>query len=163
VDIYPTVLELAGVNEPEFQPRLDGLSLAKLLRGEKFQRGKSMGFWNYKVAGRSMRARLMLEELRREQLAGEINPEPKAGTVDKEYPIDKFPHAAAWISGDWKLHRIPNKNGTSVQFKLFNIHRDKAEKLDLAHVQPERLIRMKTELAAWQKSVLHSLNGGDYK
>ena len=163
VDIYPTVLELAGVNEPEFQPRLDGLSLAKLLRGEKFQRGKSMGFWNYKVAGRSMRARLMLEELRREQLAGEINPAPKAGMVGKEYPIDKFPHAAAWISGDWKLHRIPNKNGTSVQFKLFNIRRDKAEKLDLVHVQPERLIRMKTELAAWQKSVLHSLNGGDYK
>ena len=29
-------------------------------------------------------------------------------------------------------------------------------------VQPERLARMKTELAAWQKSVLASLNGGDY-
>ena len=109
-----------------------------------------------------MHARRMLEELRREQLAGETNPAPKAGFVNKEYPIDKFPHAAAWISGDWKLHRIPHKNGTSVQYKLYNVRRDKAEKLDLAPVQPERLIRMKTELAAWQKSVLNSLNGGDY-
>jgi len=163
VDIYPTILELAGVKMPDQQPLLDGVSLAKLLSGEKFERGNSFGFWNYKVAGRSMRARQMLEELRREQLAGETNPAPKAGFVNKEYPIDKFPHAAAWISGDWKLHRIPHKNGTSVQYKLFNVRRDKAEKLDLAPVQPERLIRMKTELAAWQKSVLHSLNGGDYK
>ncbi|HIG81504.1 MAG TPA: hypothetical protein EYQ62_07695, partial [Verrucomicrobiales bacterium] len=68
VDIYPTVLELAGVKMPDQQPLLDGISLAKLLRGEKFERAKSMGFWNYKTGGRSMHARRMLEELRREQL-----------------------------------------------------------------------------------------------
>ena len=162
VDIYPTVLDLAGVKLPGHQPVLDGVSLAKLLRGEKFDRGNAFGFWNYKTSGRPMHAHRMLEELRREQQAGEVNPAPKAGFVGKQYPIDKFPHAAAWISGDWKLHRIPHKNGTSVQYKLYNVQRDKAEKLDLAPVQPERLIRMKTELAAWQKSVLHSLNGGDY-
>ncbi len=163
VDIYPTVLELAGIKLPEQQPVLDGVSLANLLRGKKFDRAKAMGFWNYKVGGRPMHARRMLEELRREQQAGETNPAAKAGTVGNEYPLDKFPHAAAWISGDWKLHRIPHKNGTSVDYKLYNVQRDKAEKLDLAPVQPERLIRMKTELSAWQKSVLHSLNGGDYR
>ncbi len=163
VDIYPTVLELAGVKLPEHQPVLDGVSLAGLLRGKSFRRAKPMGFWNYKTGGRGMHARKMLEALRREQSAGEISPVPKAGFVDKEYPLDEFPHAAAWISGDWKLHRIPHKNGTSVQYKLYNLRRDMAEKLDLAHVQPERLIRMKAELATWQKSVINSLNGSDYK
>jgi hypothetical protein len=50
-----------------------------------------------------------------------------------------------------------------VNYQLFNLAKDMAEKKDLAAVQPERLTRMKTELATWQKSVLSSLNGGDYQ
>jgi arylsulfatase A-like enzyme len=82
--------------------------------------------------------------------------------VDKKYPLDEFPGPSAWISGDWKLHRVPAKNGTQINYRLYHLRRDMAEKLDLAAVQPERLGRMKAELAAWQKSVLHSLNG-DYR
>ena len=70
---------------------------------------------------------------------------------------------AAWIAGDWKLHRVPHKNGTHVDYRLYHLGRDHAEKFDLAPVQPERLARLKTELAAWQKSVLGSLNGTDYR
>ena len=91
VDIYPTVLELAGVKQPDPQPVLDGVSLAKLLRGEKFERAKSMGFWNYKTGGRSMHARRMLEELRREQLAGETNPAPKAGVCEQRISDRQIP------------------------------------------------------------------------
>ena len=163
VDIYPTVLELAGVKQPDPQPVLDGVSLAGLLRGKDFQRDKPMGFWSYKTGGRSMHARKILEALRKEQLAGQQTSAPKAGFVGKKYPLDEFPGPSAWIAGDWKLHRIPGKAGTSIQYRLFNLRRDFAEKQNLAPVQPERLIRMKTELAAWQKSVLNSLNGGDYK
>jgi arylsulfatase A-like enzyme len=105
----------------------------------------------------------MLEALRAEQKAGEQKPAPKEGLIEKKYPLDEFPGPSAWISGDWKLHRVPAKNGTQINYRLYHLRRDQAEKLDLAAVQPERLVRMKAELAAWQKSVLNSLNGGDYR
>ena len=163
VDIYPTVLELAGVRLPGNQPVLDGVSLADLIKGELFHRDKPMGFWDFPEKGRSRRARAMLEALRAEQKTGEQKPAPKEGLIDKKYPLDEFPGPSAWIAGDWKLHRIPAKNGKQVNYQLFNLRKDMAEKKDLAAVQPERLTRMKTELAAWQKSVLSSLNGGDYQ
>ena len=162
VDIYPTVLELAGVRPPANQPVLDGVSLAGLIRGKKFQRDKPMGFWDFPGKGRSRRARAMLEALRTEQKAGEQKPAPKEGLIEKKYPLDEFSGPSAWVSGDWKLHRVPAKNGTQINYRLYHLRRDQAEKLDLAAVQPERLVRMKAELAAWQKSVLNSLNGGDY-
>jgi arylsulfatase A-like enzyme len=163
VDIYPTVLELAGVRLPGNQPVLDGVSLADLIKGELFHRDKPMGFWDFPEKGRSRRARAMLEALRAEQKTGEQKPAPKEGLIDKIYPLDDFPGPSAWIAGDWKLHRIPAKNGKQVNYQLFNLAKDMAEKKDLVAVQPERLTRMKTELAAWQKSVLSSLNGGDYQ
>ena len=163
VDIYPTILELAGIKQPHNQPVLDGVSLAKLIHGKSFTRQKSMGFWHYPTGGRSMRARQMLEALRAEQKAGKQTPAPKAGFVDKKYPLDEFPGPSAWISGEWKLHRVPNKQGLSASYRLYNLQRDLAEKRDLAGVQPERLARMKAELATWHKSVLNSLNGGDYR
>jgi hypothetical protein len=105
----------------------------------------------------------MLETLRKEQQAGKQKPAPKEGLIEKKYPLDEFPGPAAWIADDWKLHRIPNKSGLSARYKLFNLRTDQAEKQDLAGAQPERLARLKTELATWQKSVINSLNGGDYK
>ena len=162
VDMYPTVLELAGVRLREEQPVLDGVSLAEHLKGELFHRDKAMGFWDFPASGRSRWARRMLETLRKEQQADEQQPAPKEGLIEKQYPLDEFPGPAAWIDGDWKLHRIPDKKGTGVQYRLHFLRKDLKEQRDLAGVQPERLARMKTELAAWQKSVLASLNGGDY-
>ncbi len=163
VDIYPTVLKLAGVREPGNQPVLDGVSLAGMIKGEPFRRDKPMGFWSFPGPGQGRRARTMLETLRKEQQAGKQKPAPKEGLIEKKYPLDEFPGPAAWIADDWKLHRIPNKSGLSARYKLFNLRTDQAEKQDLAGAQPERLARLKTELATWQKSVINSLNGGDYK
>ncbi|HCV97791.1 MAG TPA: N-acetylgalactosamine 6-sulfate sulfatase, partial [Verrucomicrobiales bacterium] len=56
-DIYPTLLELAGVALPNIQPRLDGISLAPLLRGEKQVRKQPMGFWTYHNRGYGRQAR----------------------------------------------------------------------------------------------------------
>ena len=163
VDIYPTILELTGVQHPDIQPQLDGVSLAGLVTGEaKFRRDKPMGFWTYPAGGHPMRARKILEALREEGKNGKPVTAPRAGFVDKKYPLDVFPGRAAWIAGDWKLHRIPGKNG-AVEYRLHHLARDIQERHDLSGVQPERLARLKAELAAWQKSVVHSLNGGDYQ
>jgi hypothetical protein len=163
VDIYPTILELAGIKQPANQPLLDGVSLAPLIQGETFVRKKPMGFWHYPAGGRGMHAHKMLEALRAEQVAGNQAPAPKAGFVDKKYPLDKFPGASAWISGDWKLHRVANKAGINPAYRLYNLKKDVQEKTDLAAAQPEVLTRLKGELAAWQKSVVSSLNGKDYR
>ena len=163
VDIYPTILELAGIKQPANQPLLDGVSLAPLIQSKTFVRKKPMGFWHYPIGGRSMRARQMLEALQKEQSAGKQDPAPKAGFVDKKYPLDKFPGPSAWISGDWKLHRVANKEGANPAYRLYNLKKDVQEKTDLAAAQPEVLTRLKGELAVWQKSVVSSLNGKDYR
>ena len=162
VDIYPTILELAGVEQPTQQPLLDGVSLAPLIQEKTFARKKPMGFWHYPAGGRGMHARKILEDLRVEQVAGNQAPAPKAGFVDRQYPLDKFPGPSAWINGDWKLHRIVDKAGTNPTYKLYNLRKDVQEKTDLAVAQPQVLTRLKSELAAWQKSVVSSLNGADY-
>jgi arylsulfatase A-like enzyme len=45
---------------------------------------------------------------------------------------------------------------------LFDIAKDPNETTDLAAQEPERVAKMKTELAAWKDSALKSLAGGDY-
>ena len=162
VDIYPTILELAGVKQSTQQPLLDGVSLAPLIQGKTFTRQKPMGFWHYPASGRGMYARKILEALRAEQVVGNQVPAPKAGFVVRQYPLDEFPGPSAWINGDWKLHRIVDKVGTHPTYKLYNLGKDVQEKTDLAVSQPQVLTRLKSELAAWQKSVVSSLNGADY-
>ena len=110
-----------------------------------------------------MHANKILEALRTEQKAGKQTPAPKTGFVDKQHPLDKFPGPSAWISGEWKLHCVANNAGANPSYRLYNLKKDVQEKTDLAVAQPERLIRLKEELAAWQKSVVNSLNGKDYR
>jgi len=49
-----------------------------------------------------------------------------------------------------------------VSYKLFDLGKDPHEKKDLAALETKRMKRMKAELEIWQKSVIKSLNGGDY-
>jgi len=164
VDIYPTVLDVAGVAMKN-QPRLDGESLRPLLMGEKTARSKPLGFWVYPAAGRPVRSHEILAALRREQ---EGEP-PAAASATKpdavnarqtQYPEDEFPGHAAWIDGRFKLHRIPEKSG-DVRFALYDLANDAAEKTDLVTTETDRIESMKRALAAWQRSVVQSLNGHD--
>ena len=162
-DIYPTVLELVGASVPEKQPILDGVSLAELVRGKEFQRSKPLGFWIYPGKGRGMRSDHILQALQKEQRAGKQTPAPPAGAVIGHYSPTRLPGASAWIDGDWKLHRVPNKRGENAAYTLFNLRSDLQEKKDVASGHPKRLAGMKAALAAWQLDVVRSLNGGDYE
>ncbi len=165
VDIYPTVLELAGANVPH-QPPLDGISLVPLLDGRMPARGKPLGFWVYPRPGRQVRSVKILEEMAKQQ-AGETSPvKSEAAKLDEGAIVERFsdavlPGHAAWIDNQYKLHRMADKAG-QVKLALFDLVQDPKEKTDLADAQPERVSRMKLELEAWQKSVIHSLNGEDY-
>ncbi len=156
VDIFPTLAEIARLRPARPARPLDGTSLAPLFDGRMERREKPLGFWVYPERGIAAASEKILAELRREQ-SGEVPPSPlppDPGRITRRYPEDTFPGPAAWIDGDYKLHRPTGA--------LHNLAKDPVEKVNLAASDPERVSRMKAQLEAWQKSVVRSLNGEDY-
>jgi len=91
-----------------------------------------------------------------------------AGKITKQYPEDSFPGHAAWLDWPWKLHRIEAKKG--MKLELYNLVEDPEERKDLAALRKEsqgqnseRVKSMKARLEEWQRSVVRSLNGEDYR
>lgn len=165
VDIYPTLLELAGVTIPD-QPPLDGVSLAALLRGQEQKRTKPMGFWVYPAPGQPVRSHDLLLELEKEHKAGQLDPVksqlPESARLDVRYSRDELPGHAAWMDGNYKLHRIPQKSKGAFRYALYDLAADPSETIDLADSQPDRTSKMREALQQWQHSVIDSLNGNDY-
>ncbi|HUT09694.1 MAG TPA: sulfatase-like hydrolase/transferase [Thermoguttaceae bacterium] len=164
-DIYPTLLEITGVTIPR-QPVLDGVSLVPLIEGRLDTRSRPMGFWDYSAGGISTpSAKWMGELLEAQQAGGDLPPyessQRAAELPNPAYPLDQYPGHAAWTDGDWKLHRIAGKQG-GVAWELYDLAADPSEQNDLAAGEPERVGQMRSELDAWLKSVVQSLNGDDY-
>ncbi len=164
-DIYPTLLEIAGVTV-EKQPVLDGVSLVPLIEGKMPARPRPMGFWDYTIGGiGTPSAQWMGELLKAQQAGGDLDPHPSSQNAarlpDPPYPLDHFPGHAAWTDGDWKLHRIEGKNG-QVTWELYNLADDPAETKNLTDSEEQRTATMRAALQDWLKSVVNSLNGKDY-
>jgi arylsulfatase A-like enzyme len=163
VDIYPTLLDLIGA-KPAQPPPLDGISLRPLLAGTMQRRDKPLGFWVYPEGGRPVRSQEILEQLARDQAAGSAAALPAASQERPRYSEENLRGHAAWLDGDWKLHRLPAQGSQSTQFEyqLYNLAADPQEATDLAAKEPARAAAMQEQLAAWQLSVVRSLNGEDY-
>jgi arylsulfatase A-like enzyme len=164
-DKYPTLLEIAGVTVPD-QPLLDGISLVPLIQGQMQSRPQPMGFWDYRIGGLGVPSHKLMTELLQAQQAGDdLEPqEPSlraAELPDPPHPPDRFPGHAAWIDGDWKLHRVTANDG-AVSRELYDLAADPAEQNDLAEDEDSRRRRMDAALEAWLQSVVRSLNGHDY-
>jgi len=164
-DIYPTLLDIAGVRMKN-QPPLDGISLVALLAGRMKSRPKPMGFWDHPTGGIRTPSKEWMASLRKAQQAGKDVDDPSrlrrnAGKITKQYPEDSFPGHAAWLDWPWKLHRIEKK--APVKFELYNLADDPREGKDCIATQPERAKAMQAELEVWLKSVARSLNGKDYR
>ena len=162
-DIYPTLLEIAGVRMPK-QPPLDGISLVPLIEGRMRRRAQPMGFWDHPTRGISTPSKKWMTSLLAAQQADQEVDDPsrlrsEAGTISKQYPEDHFPGHAAWLDWPWKLHRIEKND---VKFELYNLVDDSQESRDVLAAQPERAQAMKARLEAWLASVVGSLNGKDY-
>ena len=164
-DIYPTLLEIAGVTA-EDQPRLDGISLAELMDGTVETRGSPIGFWDYPARGIGVpSADWMGKLLKAQNAGGDLEPyeaSRRAAQLPKPcHPIGDYPGHAAWIDGDWKLHRIVNDEGDAT-WELYDLATDPTEEDNLAESERERVVRLRNDLEAWLESVVQSLNGEDY-
>lgn len=159
VDIYPTLLDVAGTRMPGQTP-LDGVSLVPMIENKTAQRDKPMGFWVYPAKGIGTRSAAILEEMLAEQEKGQPAPPENPGVVSQHAPSDDLPGHAAWLEGDFKLHKLPGEKGPT--YELYDLGADPKEETDLAGRDPQRVERMKPALDAWQRSVVGSLNGEDY-
>lgn len=160
VDIYPTLLELAGAEVGHDRP-LDGISLVSHIEGRMQDRPQPLGFWHYGAAeGQRMRSDGIVRELYEQQQAGEpeeIN-EGRLYGPDLDYAeAAGRPGPSAWIDGVWKLHR--RGGGDHL---LFNLADDKGERNNLIDRYPDRARRMQAELRRWEESVIRSIRGEDY-
>jgi len=165
-DIYPTVLEWTGATAAK-QPPLDGISLVPLLDGKATARTKPVGFWDYPTPGVGTPAKAWMDELLTEQKAGREPTDPKklfadAGKIAKKYPLDSFPGHAAWLDGNWKLHRIEKPKAAAVTWELYDLAADPNEARNQLTTEPKRAEAMQKALTAWLESVTRSLNGDDY-
>ena len=166
VDIYPTILDVVGAKADK-QPILDGQSLLPLIEGRMTKRSQPLGFWVYPARGRPMRSGRMLKALQEEQKTGKESSDPQlldanAGKITRKYPANHLPGHAAWIDGNYKLHRIARRNGRII-YTLYNLKNDPKETTNLTNREPATTARLKKSLATWQQSVIRSLNGKDCK
>ncbi|MCL4121021.1 UNVERIFIED_CONTAM: hypothetical protein GTU68_048671 [Idotea baltica] len=163
-DILPTVLDMAGVENPTVP--LDGISLLSTIQGESQQRPGGMGFWHYPGFGVGTPSKKWMEDLILAQAAGgTISDSTRlrldAGKVDERYTADSIRGHAAWLDWPYKLHHI-DMGDESAYFELYNLDSDPMESEDIATEQQARVVEMGRALEDWQQSVVGSLNGEDY-
>lgn len=166
-DIFPTVLDVVGVST-EGLPVLDGISLAPLMTGEVDVRPKPLGFWNVNIPGQFRRSDGIVKKVlpsfenwsenKIERVTKRVEAVPR-----QKWPLDVYRGHAAWIAGDWKLHRFSMTEGQKVKWELYNLAVDPREEHDVAKKYPEIVRDLKVDFEAWLRSVVESLNGEDYQ
>jgi arylsulfatase A-like enzyme len=164
-DIYPTLLEIAGVVMHD-QPPLDGISLVPVIENSASERSEPMGFWQYPIRGQVVPSAKLMEDLLKEQESNESEVDTlllasHAGNITDIYKEDLFPGHSAWLDWPYKLHRIDS--ATIFRYELYNLEEDPEEMNDLSGADQDKVSSMNSQIELWLKSVVSSLNGKDYK
>ena len=162
-DLYPTLVALAGAKVAH-QPLLDGIDLAPVIAGKRTER-PPMGFWHGHTQGQGTWNDRIIKALFEAKKAGQPNPHPTRVLKNvNEFPTfgaDAQRGHAAWNAWPWKLHRI--ERNQTVTFELYHLINDPMEADDLSAAEAQRTAQMRKALEAWQRSVLSSWSGADYR
>lgn len=156
-DIVPTISSLLNIRLPD-RP-IDGVNLLSHIQGWQSKRCKPVGFWfASEIEGQLIYTNKILRSM--------LNAQSKSKKFDSPYEtvtkdvltkaLDRLGDGesigpAAWLDGDWKLH------DRGAQFELYNIRDDPGENTSVLRENKERAATMKTDLAAWKKSVIKSM------
>ncbi|UCG28207.1 MAG: sulfatase-like hydrolase/transferase [Bacteroidales bacterium] len=164
-DIFLTLLDIVGLQVDASRP-YDGISLVPLLDGQIDNRTQPMGFWHYPASGIPTPSAEWMTELLESQKNGNMVGDSSRLRLEDikiktQYPLDTLKGHAAWLDWPWKLHRIYKKSG-DIQWELYRLDEDPQESLNQLNREPERVSKMKMALEEWQRSVVRSMNGGDY-
>lgn len=166
-DLLPTLCALVGRPLPD-RP-IDGVDLLPLLDGRMTERPKPLYFWEFNIPRFSgLKVEPYIDPKQQEgttplaKLAG--------GKATRDFRNNRHPAIEAVdylgprsiINGRFKLVVQETKQGDP-KYELFDLETDPAEKANLLEQKPEIAAKLKTQLRAWQDSVLNSLTGADYK
>jgi len=131
-DLFPSFLELAGIEPKTILENIDGKSLVALLQGKELESSRPL-YWHFPY----------------------YHPEgEKFGNALPTIGIDDFavsqtrPHSAI-RKGDYKLIYFDEDRRT----ELYNLSKDVSEQNDLSDVQPEVARALKTSLLQYLQSV----------
>jgi arylsulfatase A-like enzyme len=167
LDLLPTLCALVGQPLPD-RP-LDGIDLNAAIDGKLTKRPTPLAVWEYQTG-----------RLAKSKLEPWIDPELQKGTTPlvkkaggkstrdftnfRQPPItdDDYLGPRAIIDGRFKLVLHEQKNGEAKR-ELFDLDADPAEKTNLITQQADTADRLASKLRDWQKSVLQSLTGADYR
>lgn len=131
VDLYPTLLEIAGA-KPASGQAMDGVSLVPLLKGEKESFGERPIFWHFPAYLQSYSG---------------VNNEQRD-------PLFRSRPCSVIRLGDWKLHHyLEDSESQGGGLELYNLRDDIGEKKNLAQSNPKELQRLLSKLNAWRQSV----------
>ena len=166
-DFLPTLLDLTG--QPLAERRLDGVSLAPVINGDMEIRQDPIFFWEFPTGK-------VFDENARPYIAPQLQEgtTPLVKMMDGKYTrsFRNFQYAGAaepplggprvMMDGRYKL-LLDATSSQEPLVELFDLVEDSAEKHNLADAQPEIVEKMQRRLQDWQKSVLKSLEGKDYR
>jgi len=122
LDLYPTILEVAGIEKPKDQ-NLDGQSLLDIVEGNNTQLDRPL-FWHFPI---------YLQAADKQNENRDVKFRTRPGSAVRY--------------GDYKLHHYFEDNG----FELYNLKNDIGEKNNLIAVEVEKANEMKAMLSKWQK------------
>jgi len=164
-DIMPTLCELIG--QPLPKRPLDGVSLVGLFTGTMTNRSRPIGFWSFNTAnivrGRPyIAARLQQGTTPLVKMLGNRYTRNFTNFHHPEIRDQDFGGARVLLENQYKLI-VKTRGNKPDTLELYDVRKDPAEKKNLAKPGSPVVRNMSVKLRAWQKSVLESLTGHDYR
>jgi len=132
LDMFPTLIEVAGLDPNDMNEVHDGISLVPVFDTELPRRNQPIGL----------------------RVQGQL------GWLDNDYKLIYYrDYDKAMVDGVWDQEVF---DSLTQEWELYNLVDDPSEEDNLFEQQPEIAARMKAELAAWNESVDRSTEGADY-